>query len=226
MHFIIDLILIGIIVIIALISAKQGFVRAVVEVVGFVAAVLVAFSVSKPLADVTYVKLVEPAIVNSVSESAQESTTQTVDAVWESLPPFITEYAQNFDITRESLEESISESTENNAQTILADISQNVIKPMVTGILETVYAVILIIVLSFVVKILAKLLNKVFSFSIVGKLNSTLGGVLGVVKGIALVLILCEAVLLIISFTQNGIWIFNNENIDKTILFKFLTNVF
>ena len=226
MHLIIDLILIGIIVIIALVSAKQGFVRVAVEVVGFVAAVLVAFSVSTPLAEVTYVKLVEPAIVNSAGVDAEEGTTQTVDAVWESLPPIVTEYAQNFGITKESLEESISVGVENNAQTILTDVSQNVIKPLVTGFLKTVYAVLLIILLLFVVKILARVLNKAFSFSIVGKLNSVLGGVLGIVKGIVIVLILCEAVLLIISFTENGIWILNNENIDKTILFKFLTNVF
>ncbi len=226
MHFIIDLILIGIIAIIALVSAKKGFVRTVVEVVGFIAAVLVAFTVSKPLADVTYVKGIEPAILNSISESAEESTINTVDTVWENLPQFITDNAANFGISKEVLEESISQGTENTAQTMLADVSQNVIKPFVVGILETVYAVILIILLSFVVKALAKLLNKVFSFSIVGKLNNTLGGVLGVVKGIAIALILCEAVLLIVSFTTNGIWIFNNANIEKTILFKFLTNVF
>ena len=226
MHFIIDLILIGIIAIIALISAKKGFVRTVVEVVGFVAAVLIAFTVSKPLADVTYVKGIEPAILNSVSESVQDSTVQTVDNIWEGLPSFITDNAHIFNISKETLEESISQGAENSAQTILTNTSQNVIKPMVVGILETVYAVILIILLSFVVKILAKLLNKAFSFSVVGKLNKTLGGVLGVVKGIAIALIICEAVLLIVSFTENGICIFNNQNIEKTILFKFLTNVF
>lgn len=226
MHFIIDLILIGIIAIIALVSAKKGFVRTVVEVVGFIAAVIIAFTVSKPLADVTYVKGIEPAILNSVSESFQDNTVQTVDAVWENLPQFITDNAAIFGISKEVLEESISQGAENNAQTMLADVSQNVIKPFVVGILETVYAVILIILLSFVVKIIAKLLNKVFSFSVVGKLNKTLGGVLGAVKGIAIALIICEALLLIVSFTENGIWIFNNANIEKTILFKFLINVF
>ncbi|MBR6533063.1 MAG: CvpA family protein [Clostridia bacterium] len=226
MHFIIDLILIGIIAIIALVSAKKGFVRTVVEVVGFIAAVLIAFTVSKPLADVTYEKMVEPAIVNSVSDSAEQSTINTVDTVWESLPQFVTDNAANFGISKEVLEESISKGAENNAQTILTDISRNVIKPLVTNILKTVYAVLLIILLSFIVKLLAKLLNKVFSFSVVGKLNKTLGGILGILKGIAIALIICEAVLLIVSFTENGIWILNNANIEKTILFKFLTNVF
>ncbi len=226
MNFVIDLILIGIIIIMALISAKQGFVKAVIEVVGFVAAVMVAFTLSQPLANVTYDKVIEPPIINSVSQSATDSTKQTVDSIWESLPSFITQNSAQIGISKESLEESVLGASSGNLQTAIGDISQDVIKPVATGILETLYTVILIIVLLFIVKILAKLINKVFSFSLVGKLNRTLGGVLGVVKGLVIALIFCEAVLLIISFTDNGIWIFNNENIGKTILFKFLTNVF
>ena len=217
MSIIIDLIIVAIILVTALISAKQGFVRAVVEVAGFVAAVLVAFSVSAPLADITYEKVIEPPIL---------STAQTADSVWESLPSFITDNSEKLGITKEHIEKIVVESTLSSTDTALNEISQKAVKPVATGILETLYAVILIVVLLFVVKILAKLLNKAFSFSVVGKLNRTLGGLLGVVKGLAIALIVCEIVVLIISFTDNGIWIFNNENIDKTYIFKFLTNVF
>ncbi|MBE6787788.1 MAG: CvpA family protein [Ruminococcaceae bacterium] len=226
MHFVIDLILIAIIVIIAVITAKQGFVRAIVEAVGFIAAVLVAFSVSTPLAEVTYNKVVEPAIVNSVNDDKIENTNNTIDKVWESLPKVITKNANNFGISKESLEKTISQSTKLDAQTILTDVSQKVISPLVVGILKTVYAVVLVFILSFVVKLLAKLLNKAFSFSVVGKFNKFLGALVGVVKGVSLTVVLSEVVLLLISFTKNGIWIFNSANIDKTILFNFLTNVF
>ncbi|MBR4099972.1 MAG: CvpA family protein [Clostridia bacterium] len=226
MSIVIDLIIVAIILVTALISAKQGFVRAVIEVVGFVAAVLVAFSVSAPLADITYEKVIEPPILSSVSENAAQSTAQTADSVWESLPSFITNNSEKLGITKEHIEKIVVDSTLSSADTALNEISQKAVKPVATGILETLYAVILIVVLLFVVKILAKLLNKAFSFSVVGKLNRTLGGLLGVVKGLAIALIVCEIVVLIISFTHNGIWIFNNENIDKTYIFKFLTNVF
>ena len=218
MSIIIDLIIVAIILVTALISAKQGFVRAVVEVAGFVAAVLVAFSVSAPLADITYEKVIEPPILSSVSENAAQSTAQTADSVWESLPSFITDNSEKLGITKEHIEKIVVESTLSSADTALNEISQKAVKPVATGILETLYAVILIVVLLFVVKILAKLLNKAFSFSVVGKLNRTLGGLLGVVKGLAIALIVCEIVVLIISFTHNGIWIFNNENIDKTYI--------
>ncbi len=226
MHFVIDLILIAIIALIALISAKQGFVKAVIEVVGFVAAVVLAFSVSTPMAEYTYTNMIEPSIVNSVSESIEETTNNTTDVIWEKLPKLITDNASNFGISKDGLEETISQGTKDDTKAVITDISKKVVSPIVVGLLETVYAVILIVILLFIVKIIAKLLNKVFSFSVIGKLNSTLGGILGVVKGLAIVLIVCEAILLIISFTENGIWIFNNENIEKTIFFKFLTNIF
>ncbi len=225
MSIVIDLIVVAIILVTALISAKQGFVKAIIEVVGFVAAVLVAFSLSAPLADITYEKVIEPPILSSVSENAAQSTAHTADSVWESLPSFITDNSEKLGITKEYIEQIVADSTLSSTDTALAEISQKAVKPVATGILETLYAVILIVVLLFVVKILARLLNKVFSFSVIGKLNRTLGGLLGVVKGLAIVLIFCEIVVLIISFT-GGVWIFNSENIDKTYIFKYLINVF
>lgn len=226
MHFVIDLILLAIIAIIAFMTAKQGFVRAAVSAIGFIVAIMVAFSLSTPLAQITYEKAIEPAIVNSVSEGTVDNTSTAIDKVWESMPKVITNNASNFGISKESLEKTISQSAKNDAQTIVTDLSKKVVSPLVVGILKTVYAVILVFVLSFVVKILAKLLNKMFSFSVVGKFNTFLGGVLGIFKGLSSAVVLSEAILLLTSLTKNGIWIFNSANIDKTILFKFLTNVF
>ena len=68
-------------------------------------------------------------------------------------------------------------------------------------------------------------LNKMFSFSVIGKLNHFLGGIIGIAKGGIFAILICEILLLVISFT-GGVWIFNNQNIEKTIVFQFLTNVF
>ena len=67
---------------------------------------------------------------------------------------------------------------------------------------------------------------KFFDFSVLGKINGILGGILGTVKGVIIACIFCTVIALIVSFTENGFWIFNNENIDKTIIFKLLANIF
>lgn len=226
MVYVIDLIVVGIILLVTLISAKQGFVRTVLDVVGFVAAVVIAFTASQPLADITYDKFIEPSIVNSIEETVSSSTNDTVDNLWENIPSFITENGKDFGLSKESIKDMLSTGTQGDANATVISMSQNTIKPVCTGIIGTVFAVILMIVLLIIVRILAKLLNKVFSFSVVGKINTTLGGVLGVIKGLVIALLVCEIIVLIISFTDNGIWIFNNENINKTVVFKFLTNVF
>ena len=223
---IIDLIIVGVILLVALISAKQGFVRTIISAVGFIAAIVVAFSVSEPLADVTYDKFIEPAIINTAGETSSESAKVKVDEVWDALPGVITNNAASLGLSKESIQNVLSDNAQNGTESALATISQKTIKPTCTKIISTVFAMILTILLLIVVKFLAKIINKAFSFSIVGKLNTALGGAVGLVKGVGIALILCEIIVLIISFTDNGIWIFNNENIAKTTVFKFLTNVF
>lgn len=225
MNIVLDLIVIAIIVVFAIISAKRGFVRVAVEVVGFVAAVMISLSLSATLADFTYNKAIEPSIISSVGEVAENTTVDTAENAWESLPDFIKNNAERFGINKEDITQNISSNLGQNTTEIVTDISQNTIKPVAVSVLRTLYEVILMLVLLVIVKFLAKFINKLFSFSLVGKLNKILGGTLGLVKGLIIAWIFCTAVVLIISFTHNGIWIFNSENIEKTYIFKILANL-
>lgn len=225
MNIILDLIVIAIIVAFVIISAKRGFVRVAVEVAGFIAAVMISLSLSTTLADFTYNKAIEPSIISSVGEVAENTTADTAENVWEALPDFIKNNAERFGINKEEITRNISSGMGQNTTEIVTDISQNSIKPVAVGILKALYEVILMLVLLVIVKFLARFINKLFSFSLVGKLNKVLGGTLGLVKGLIIAWIFCTAVVLIISFTENGIWIFNSENIEKTYIFKMLANL-
>lgn len=225
MSIIIDLIIIAIILLVVIISAKQGFVRTIVGAVGFVAAAVISLTAIGPITEATYDKFIEPPIVNSISEKATDDVDDTVDNIWSELPPFVTDNSESFGITKESIKEALTNSSQEDINAVLTNVSQTTIKPIFSELVSTFCAVILMIVLLVIARFLAKLLNKMFSFSIVGKLNTTLGGVIGFVKGIVIALIVCEIIVSVISFTKNGIWIFNNENISNTILFKFLTNI-
>ena len=54
MNFVIDLIVVAIIAVCAVVSAKRGFVKVLVEAVGFVAAIILTFTISTPLSEATY----------------------------------------------------------------------------------------------------------------------------------------------------------------------------
>lgn len=60
MNYLLDLIVIAIIAAVALISARRGFVRVVIESAGFIAAIFITLTISTPLASLTYDKIIEP----------------------------------------------------------------------------------------------------------------------------------------------------------------------
>lgn len=222
MWIILDLIIVAIVLFYVLLSAKKGFVRTLIEVVGFIAAIVVALTFSTPASNFIYDKAIHPTISNSVESAMQEgvsSTTDAVNAVWEKMPSFLSENKflnlPKIDSTEDTT--SIIDTNE-----LSENISQRYIKPLITKVLSIAISVILVVVLLFVVKILAKYVNKIFNFSVVGDINKTLGGILGVVKGGAVAIIFCLIISLILSFSKNGFLIFTYENIQSTFIFKFL----
>lgn len=223
MSILIDVCIVAVVVICAVISAKHGFVRTVIEIAGLIAAIWLTFAISSPLANSAYDKFIQPAIVDSVIEAAENAGAEGTADIWEALPEFVKNNADKIGISKESFEENITSGISSGMESAVTSASQTVIKPIFVNILGLLFSVILLIILMFVVRILAKFLNKLFSFSIVGKLNSTLGGMLGILKGIAVAFAFCMAVSLIVSLTDNGFLIFTPENIEKTVIFKALT---
>ena len=215
---VLDLIVLVIIAVFALISAKRGFVRTLIEIVGFVLVILLANSVSTPLADYTYDKAIEPTIIKSVEGLEIQNNISSMEA--NALPDFVAAIVGQETIT--DFQNQINENINSGIDTAISTASQNVIKPITTGILSMLFVVIISIVLLFVVNILAKLINKLFSFSVVGKVNRTLGAVLGGIKGVIIAIVFCTLVALIVSIIENGFLIFTQEAINNTLIFKLL----
>ncbi len=223
MAFILDLIVIAIIALFALISAKKGFVRTLIEVVGFVLVILFANSVSPMLSDVTYDKLIEPSIISSVEKLNIE--TGSVNLKIDAMPDFINNILGS-EFNLKGFEDIINENISAGMGNAVATASQTAIKPIVTGIFSLLYTVLISVILLFVVNILANLVNKLFSFSIVGKANKILGVVLGMIKGVVVAVIFCTLISFIVSVTTNGFLIFTNTNIEGSLIFKLLCLTF
>ena len=58
MGIILDLIIAAVIIIEVVISARRGFARVAIELVGFIAAILLTFTISTPLSQATYDKII------------------------------------------------------------------------------------------------------------------------------------------------------------------------
>ena len=197
MGIILDLIIIAIILVTAIISAKQGFVKTVIEVVGFLLAVYVSFAFSAPVADFAYDKLVEPTVITAIEQGIENASSDATQSVYEKLPNFIKNNLEMFGATEEELSSYVNSSLVGGAAAVAETVNQKVVAPIVISIVKTLVSVIMFVVLLFVVRILAKLINKLFSFSLVGTLNKVLGGVLGAVKGIIFAAVFCAAVIFV-----------------------------
>lgn len=220
-----DAIIVLIVLFFVFLSAKKGFVRTLIEVVGFAAAIMIALTISNPLADFVYDKTVKPAIEKTVSTAVNESVNginEAVDTVWEKLPNFLTESSFTA-LSKDQLTTTVNDSAASSAESAISTaVSESFLKPAITKILSLLFSVILVIALLLIVKILAKYINKIFTFSVVGDINKTLGGILGLIKGFAIAIVFCLVISLILSFTKDGFLIFTYDNINSSYIFKFL----
>lgn len=228
MWWILDLIIVAIIATYVFLSAKRGFARTVVELVGYFLAVYLAFTLGGVLAETIYDGIVEPAIVETVADNitvtADSGVDEAVNNVWESLPGFVVNSAENFNITPDTLRSQIVENCANDATAtaFAQSAAESIAKPVIIPLIKTVIGLILFIVLMFVVKILAKIINNAFKLPLIGGINRFLGGVIGFFKGSIISAIFVFVVLFIVSFTEEGFLFFTNESINQSVLFKFL----
>ena len=223
MSIVIDLIVVAIVLLFVALSAKKGFVKTVVEMVGFVAAIVLAFTISTPLAGVTYDKIIEPPILAAVTDEATEDVNAMVNGIWEKMPAFIINRAEDMGHSQDNVGQSITSSLANGTQAAVKSTSQNIFKPVAVSLLSLVFSVIISIVLLLIVKPIAKIINGLFSFSIIGKANRALGAVVGLLKGAVFAVVFCLVISLVVSFTENGFLIFTAENINNSYIFKLIT---
>lgn len=226
MSIILDAIIVLIILLFVFLSAKKGFVRTLIEVVGFIAAIAIALSISTPIANFCYDSAIQPIVTKTVESAVNEggsNVNQAVDAVWNKLPAFLTE-SNFFNISKESITSSINDETASDTAQLIDSIN-SLVKPAISKLISVILSVILVVILLFLVKLLAKVVNKLFSFSLVGDINKTLGGILGLVKGAAVSVIFCMIISLILSFTKDGFLIFTYDAINSSHLFKFIMGI-
>lgn len=221
MGIILDLIIVAIIAVTVIISAKQGFVKTVIEVVGFVLAIYLSFTFSTPVANFVYDKAVGPTVMAAIEQGVEDTTADATKSVYEKLPKFIKNNLEFFGVSDEELTSHVNSSLGGGAASVAETVSEKVVEPIVVSVVKTLVSVLIFVVLLFVVRILAKMLNKLFSFSLVGTLNRVLGGVLGVVKGVIFAAVFCAAIIFVGALAGGKIL----EAVDSSYICGFLNTL-
>ena len=223
MGIFLDVIIIAIVVFTVFTSAKRGFVRTAVEVVGFVLAIMIASSLSTTLADMTYDKVVGPKVVSAVKAEADDTAEELLDKTWSALPETVVNNATSLGVSKQKIEKLlIKHSNADNTAAVQKTLDAT-LKPVVVKMFGMLYSIIIFALLMVAVHLVAKLANRLFSFSIIGALNRFLGGVIGIAKGVVYSMLFCTIVTLIISFT-GGFFIFTNIAVKGSYIFSVVLN--
>ncbi len=258
MTVIIDLVVVALILIIALVSAKQGFVRVLVQSVGYILAGVLAMAISTPLANTTYDKFIEKPVVDAIvdvfDDVVEENNDileeqigdknvleennidqnilndmvdqEVVDKVLDSLPDFLrTEEIESVTTSVTEFTGNISNYMSDGVEGVAKAASKDIVKPLACNIISLLYSLIILSILSAVVNFIAGVVDKKISIGKLGKYNHILGGGIGVIKGAFIVGIVCAVITLIVSFTGISIFCFTPENIEKTYIFEFLSDI-
>jgi len=228
MWWILDLFIVSIVALYVYSSAKRGFVRTVVEFVGYFVAIFLSITLSGVVSVAIYDSFISPGIVEDITDEASLSsasgTDEKVDRLWKAMPDIVVNNKINANISKNTLKNTVENNDSDNisSDVLVKKVTDATVKPTVVPIIKTVVTVVLFFILMFIIKILAKFINKVFNLPIIGKLNKLLGGAVGFFKGAIFATIFVMIVMFFVSITKNGFLFFTPENIEQSILFKFL----
>lgn len=221
MSWILDLIVVAIILVFVFRSARRGFIRALVELAGFVLIFLAVHSFGKPLSNRIFDTFIsEPASekIESLLEKAQADTAERAEAA---LPGFAKRGARLLGI---DIGEILG--AEEGYASIAKAVTGGIVKPAATEFIYAVFSVLMFGVGLFLVRFIARFVNRLFSRSVIGFANRALGGALGALKGIVICCFLCYIITVLVSFTSRGFLIFTEENIASSFIFGRLAKFF
>ncbi len=213
MNYIIDAVILLIIVLCIIRSARKGFVRSLVEAIGLIVALLLATSCANYVAQTIYDNTVRPA----VSSTIEKSFTDAGSKAFEQLPSSFKQALDAADINVE-INETVGDAA--------LRITDTVVKPIACNLINSVATILIFIILSIAVRYIASFINARFTGFIFGTANKLLGGSLGVVKGVAISVVLCYVVSFLISVMGNDLSFLTVSDISNSYFARTIFAVF
>ncbi len=210
---------------------KKGFLKTIVLATGTLASLLVAFWLSRWLADLIFANMIRGSVLQNISDtlsglSNSTSAAGAVPAVIAALPAFI---LNPMLVQYGSKETMIAEIQKNVGDTLSGlgeTITDTVVSPVVTMLLQMVLCLLIFIICVIIIKIIAKALGAVRRIPLVGTLNAVLGAVVGAVQGLIVLFLLGLVGNVLISLSGNALGWFNTEIIGKSFIYQFFYQFF
>lgn len=190
-----DLILFFVVAIIAIISARKGFLMSLFNIISFIVSGFLAKIFSVPVANYVYDAYCREAIIAKMYEimpsgSLEGELSGAVLKTLEALPDFVMSMISHFGFL--SLDNEIFSSTETNLTVEV--IEQTYLEPIILKMISVIAIIVLFIIFAVILRFVFALINKLVTrkkHKIIRGTNMLLGAALGVIKGCVIAGLLC-----------------------------------
>lgn len=208
-----DLVLLAVLVVVALLYARRGFVAGLVQFLGNLASLVGAVVLSQKVAPLLFARFFESGFVNSIESTLTAEGTVNLEQTIEKYAGFLPA----------SLKESLLGSAENMLGSTAPDLAVKLVDEIIAPLLTPIIAIVVFfvafalckLVVSFVVAVLTNL-NRI---PLVGGVNRAMGLVMGLLAGtVDLYLVLC-AVWAVIVITGGSISFLNESALSGSIAY-------
>ncbi len=215
-----DLAILVLVIVFLVVSCRKGAVRSLIEFIGSLAAVVLAFVLSIFLADFLFNALFRDSMVRSVEHALQsavgQETVQQITAAFDSLPGFISN-AVNVGAVTPQISSALTVSTQKAAEAVI-DLAAG---PVIKMLMRVLLVIVLYLVLKIVVRLVAFTGDRIARLPVLNQLNGLCGAVLGLVKA-ALVVLVSVAVIRAVVPMMEEPRVFTQENIQQSYVFRYL----
>lgn len=204
-------------------SARRGFIRMVVQLVGFFASILLANALSGPAAEYIFQNFMRERLVENVTQkiaSAGSVNTflQSLAALLESIPAFLVNTMEFAGFDSSAALSALTGSVEQ----LSVNVVDTAIKPTCVALFSAICFLVLFSLFMFLTRMVARCFTSIRHIPLVGTVNSLLGGIVGGVEGIFTLYLIVMVLSVLMAISGDSIPILNRETIESTWLLRFM----
>ncbi|MBO5745808.1 MAG: CvpA family protein [Clostridia bacterium] len=221
MSIILDLVVVAIFIVFICIGIKNGFIKTLVSLLGFVIALVLALIIANKGAFAIYDGLIADIVKNGVNNALSSTVGNDVESIVMNIPEFFLDAAKalGYDIN-EIVMGNLGETVELTAEAVANVVSRDIARPIIGNIIRIVLFLISFFVIRLLIGWIGGILNIVEKIPVLRNFNKLLGGVLGAIKGLLVVYFICYLVVLLAGMSVDGVLGISFSTIEDTKLFS------
>lgn len=211
---ILDVILIAVIVLTAFHYKKKGFVAGLLDLVGNLLALLVAWIASDRISPTVFENFFKQGLIEKITQTVQEQGTSGLTMLVENFSSILP--GGMADKVTRSLQEILGSGAPDLAVRIVDTILTPLIVPMITVVLFFIAFAVCKLVISMLVAVLTNI-NKI---PVIGSVNELLGILVGVAGGVLNVVLLLCLIWAVVAITNNNLPVLNHDMLSGSMMYS------